>query len=73
MLSQFAEVTVPQAELIALLQRQNANLRQTRDLLLPRLLSGQLSLAEIEGNPALVAESAAAHMYIFRPDLSNVH
>lgn len=59
LLTQFADVTVPQAELIALLQRQNANLRQTRDLLLPRLLSGQLSLAETEGNPVLVAEPEA--------------
>ena len=38
---------------------QNMNLRQTRDLLLPRLLSGQLSLAETEGNPVLVAEPEA--------------
>jgi type I restriction enzyme S subunit len=35
------------------------NLRQTRDLLLPRLLCGQLSLAEIEGNPVLVVEAEA--------------
>ena len=39
---------------------QNASLRQTRDLLLPRLLSSQLSLAEIEGNPVLLAESETA-------------
>jgi type I restriction enzyme S subunit len=60
LLRQFADVTVPLAELIAVLQRQNGTLRQTRDLLLPRLLSGQLSLAEIEEEPVLVAESAAA-------------
>jgi len=52
------KVTVPQAELIAMLQRQNVNLRQTRDLLLPRLLSGQLSLAEIEDNPPQVTAAA---------------
>ncbi|MGI8603322.1 MAG: restriction endonuclease subunit S [Verrucomicrobiales bacterium] len=57
LLRQFAEVTVPQAELIALLQRQNGNLRQTRDLLLPRLLSGQLSLAEVDDSPVLLTES----------------
>lgn len=37
---------------------QNANLHETRDLLLPRLLSGELSLAEIEDKPALFTESA---------------
>ena len=30
------------------------NLRRTRDLLIPRLLAGQLSLAEIEDNRPLV-------------------
>ena len=30
------------------LQRQAANLRATRDLLLPRLMSGQLTLPEAE-------------------------
>ncbi len=49
LLDQFAKVTVPHAELIALLQRQNVNLRRTRDLLLPRLLSGQLSSSNANG------------------------
>lgn len=40
---------------------QNMNLRQTRDLLLPRMLSGQLSLEEIDNNPARGAESEAVH------------
>ena len=44
-------------ELIAILQRQNVNLRETRDLLLPRLLSGQLSLVEINSSQV----TAAAH------------
>jgi hypothetical protein len=45
--------------LIHQLHLQNLNLRATRDLLLLRLLSGQLSLAETEGNPVLVAEPEA--------------
>lgn len=60
LLRQSADITVPQAELIALLHRQNANLRQTRDLLLSRMLSGQLSLAEIEASPVPVASSEGA-------------
>ena len=36
----------PMAEQILELQRQATNLRRTRDLLLPRLLSGQVALAE---------------------------
>jgi type I restriction enzyme S subunit len=35
------------AEEIHTLQRQNQNLRRTRDLLLPRLLSGQLAVDAI--------------------------
>ena len=36
----------PMAKQILALQRQATNLRRTRDLLLPRLLSGQVALAE---------------------------
>ena len=60
LLSQFAELKVPQAELISVLQRQILNLRQTRDLLIPRLLSGKLSLAEIEDNPPQVTAAAGS-------------
>lgn len=45
LLTKFGDITVPMAEQIHALQRQTANLRRTRDLLLPRLLSGQISLA----------------------------
>ena len=48
LLDQFAAITVPMAELVAVLQRQITNLRATRDLLLPRLMSGRLSLAQAE-------------------------
>ena len=40
------ETLEPLSEQIIVLKRQTANLRRTRDLLLPRLLSGQVSLSE---------------------------
>ena len=40
----FESAITPMAEQILTLQRQNQNLRRTRDLLLPRLLSGQIDL-----------------------------
>lgn len=46
LLQKFGETTVPMAEQIHTLQRQTQNLRRTRDLLLPRLLSGQAALEE---------------------------
>ena len=48
LLEKFGELTIPMAELVNVLQRQVANLRGTRDLLLPRLMSGQLTLPEAE-------------------------
>lgn len=44
-LEHFARASVPSARLTALLQRKIMNLRKTRDLLLPRLLSGQLAVS----------------------------
>jgi len=44
LLKKFGEATVPMAEQIHILQRQTQNLRRTRDLLLPRLLSGQVDI-----------------------------
>jgi len=43
-LKKFGSATIPMAEQIHTLQRQIQNLRRTRDLLLPRLLSGQVEL-----------------------------
>jgi type I restriction enzyme S subunit len=43
LLKNFGETTVPMTEQIHILQRQTQNLRHTRDLLLPRLLSGQIA------------------------------
>ncbi len=44
LLERFGEATIAIAEQAHTLQRQTANLRRTRDLLLPRLLSGQIPL-----------------------------
>jgi type I restriction enzyme S subunit len=44
LLKKFGDATIPIAEQIHALQRQIQNLRRTRDLLLPRLLSGQVEL-----------------------------
>lgn len=43
LLKKFGEATIPMAEQIHTLQRQTQNLRRTRDLLLRRLLSGQIA------------------------------
>ena len=44
LLKKFGEATIPMADEIHSLQRLIQNLRQTRDLLLPRLLSGQIEI-----------------------------
>ena len=44
LLARFGEATIAMAEETHALQRQIHNLRRTRDLLLPRLLSGQIAL-----------------------------
>jgi type I restriction enzyme S subunit len=49
LLKEFGDATIPMAEEIHALQRQIQNLRRTRDLLLPRLLSGQI---DVEAMPA---------------------
>lgn len=59
-LARFTGAVAPMFRLVHHLHLQNLNLRATRDLLLPRLLSGQLSLGEIDDNPALATESVAA-------------
>jgi type I restriction enzyme, S subunit len=41
-ISQFCEIVEPIAAQIEILLRKNANLRRTRDLLLPRLVSGEV-------------------------------
>ena len=44
LLKTFGELTIPMAEEINALHLQIKTLRRTRDLLLPRLLSGQVNL-----------------------------
>lgn len=44
LMKKFGDATIPMAEEIHTLQRQIQNLRRTRDLLLPRLLSGQIEV-----------------------------
>jgi type I restriction enzyme S subunit len=46
LLKKFGDATIPMAEQIHALQRQIQNLRRTRNLLLPRLLAGQVVLRE---------------------------
>lgn len=48
LLDRFSELATPMAEQIDVLHRQIANLSATRDLLLPRLMSGRLTLPEAE-------------------------
>jgi type I restriction enzyme S subunit len=45
---QFAGIVSPIFSLIKTLQQKNSNLRRTRDLLLPRLISGELDVAALE-------------------------
>lgn len=47
LLERFGEATIAMAEQAHTLQRQTTNLRRTRDLLLPRLLSGQVELSDL--------------------------
>jgi type I restriction enzyme S subunit len=48
LLKKFGDATIPIAEEVYTLQRQIQNLRRTRDLLLPRLLSGQIHIDTVE-------------------------
>lgn len=55
LLEKFGATTIPLAEQIHALQRQIQNLRRTRDLLLPRLLSGQIDLDADESIESLAS------------------
>lgn len=48
LLSDFNAVSSPILEQVTILNRQNANLRQTRDLLLPNLISGKVNVANFD-------------------------
>ena len=52
LLDRFSAIVAPSFRMIQKLHLQIQNLRRTRDLLLPRLLSGQLALASVSANGA---------------------
>jgi len=54
-IKQFCDKTMPHFDLIENLQRQNSNLRAQRDLLLPRLISGEIDVSDA---PLPVLEAA---------------
>jgi type I restriction enzyme S subunit len=47
-LTQFQELVAPICDSIAVLLKSNRNLRETRDLLLPRLISGEIDVSELD-------------------------
>jgi type I restriction enzyme S subunit len=54
-LAKFVAVTRPMFQLIQSLARKNSNLRTTRDLLLPKLISGELDVSAMPEPEALAA------------------
>ena len=55
LLGRFADATIPIANQIATLQTQTVNLRHTRDLLLPRLISGEVPLCDRYGDAEVMS------------------
>ena len=53
--ARFADLLAPMLSLCDTLERKNVNLRTTRDLLLPRLISGELDVSAMSGPEALAA------------------
>ena len=54
-MSQFNEYVVPLRQLLNTLLDRNSNLRTTRDLLLPKLISGELDVSAVPEPQALAA------------------
>lgn len=52
LLDQFRELVTPGFDLVANLLRKNENLRTTRDLLLPSLISGEIDISHLVKHPA---------------------
>ncbi len=52
----YSEVASPMVEAILSLNRKNFNLRTTRDLLLPKLISGQLDVEDLDIDVGMTAE-----------------
>ena len=59
-LARFTDTVRPMFRLVHQLHLQNLKLRAMRDLLLPRLLSGQLSLDDMEGDTSVRPEARGA-------------
>jgi type I restriction enzyme S subunit len=47
-LAEANEILEPMSNQIIILKRKNANLRRTRDLLLPKLISGALDVSKLD-------------------------
>ena len=50
LIKRFSDVLVPMLDSIHVMLKKNANLRQTRDLLLPKLISGEIDVSELDIN-----------------------
>ena len=50
LIAKFEEIVVPIASLLGILSKQNESLRETRDLLLPRLISGEFDVSDLDIN-----------------------
>ena len=48
LMAQFSEVVIPMLDSTRALMMKNTNLRQTRDLLLPKLISGEIDVSELD-------------------------
>jgi type I restriction enzyme S subunit len=51
----FVEILTPICKQVENLQAKNSNLRQTRDLLLPKLISGEINIENLEINTGEIA------------------
>ncbi|MDE0472332.1 MAG: restriction endonuclease subunit S [Ekhidna sp.] len=48
LIKRFSDVVIPMLDSIQMMLKKNANLRQTRDLLLPKLISGEIDVSELD-------------------------
>ena len=48
LIKQFCDASVPLLDSIQVMLKKNANLRQARDLLLPKLISGEIDVSELD-------------------------
>jgi len=56
LLNRFSEISSDLLRSVSVLQRRNNNLRSTRDLLLPKLISGQLDVEDLDIDVGMTAE-----------------